>query len=65
MKQTQASEDYVYDYVSERGREINGASNPIEIMANEAYGMYRQCQDDSQGRATESQAMETFYEGVH
>ena len=63
MKQNQVSEDYVYDYVLERGREINGSSNPIEMMANEAYGTHGQ--DDSQGRATESQAMETHYEVLH
>ena len=58
MKRNQPGEDYVYDYVSERG-----SSNPIEMKANEAYGTHGQ--DDSQGRATESQAMEIFYEEVH
>ena len=59
MKRNQPDEDYVYDYISERGREINGSGNPIEMVANEAYGTH------AQENITESQDTETYYEEVH
>ena len=63
MKENQAGEDNGYDYVIERGTEINKGRNPIDMKMNEAYGTRGQA--DSQENTTESQAIETHYEEVH
>ena len=63
MKENQAGEGNGYDYVIERGTEINKVRNPIDMKMNEAYGTRGQA--DSQENTTESQAIETHYEEVH
>ena len=55
----------MYDYVTERGRGIIGASNPIEMKVNEAYGAHGQA--NSLENTTESHDIifETQYEEIH
>ena len=54
---------YVYDYVTERGRGIIGATNPVEMKVNKAYGTHGQA--NSLENATESQVFETQDEEIH
>ena len=62
---SQVDEDsgYVYDYVIERGGGIIGASNPIAMKINEAYGAHRQV--NSRENTNESRVFETQYEEIH
>ena len=61
--QLEEDNEYVYDYVIERGIGIMGASNPIEMKINEAYGTPGQakCLENT----NEPGAFETQYEEIH
>ena len=71
-KHSQSTLDHTYDYVMERGTKVRGASDPVEIKVNEAYGTHGQDIDDRQANDTsgldlESEAVEasSHYEEVH
>ena len=52
-----------YDYVIERDTEVRGASDPVEMMANEAYGTHGQDIDDRQ--VNDTSGLETVDEGAY
>ena len=69
-KHSQSTLDHTYDYVMERGTKVRGASDPVEMNINEAYGTHGQDdrQDyDTAGLDLESKAVEasSHYEEVH
>ena len=58
-----ADPDNDYDYVMERGSEVRGASDPVEMKVNEAYGTHGQDIDD--GQANDTSGLETVDEGAY
>ena len=65
LNRQQVREDHGSDQVPETVRElmISGASNPIELTANEAYGTH--IQDVIIDNVLESQTTETQYDEIH
>ena len=60
-KKRLTTSDNDYDYVMERGSEVRGAGDPVEMKVNEAYATLGQ----EERPANDAPRLESFDEGVY